>query len=189
MVFLLVKTGVARLSNRASWSHVCGINSFAGIGHTKPLLIGSLSFSDINKDLARGDINNSHFETTPVLSEVNIRRVNFLHDNDVNNLPNFERPKCHQDGHTYPSVYGRILADEPAQTITTGYGTPGRGRHVHPTERRVMTNREAARVQSFPDWYWRCDAPLSFDKNHFQKIIGDAVPAHMVFPLLYSLFK
>ncbi|NQV67091.1 MAG: Na+/H+ antiporter NhaA [Rhodobacteraceae bacterium] len=48
MVFLLVKTGVARLPDRASWSHVCGINSFAGIGHTKPLLIGSLSFSDIN---------------------------------------------------------------------------------------------------------------------------------------------
>ena len=85
------------------------------------------------------------------LSEENQRRINYLFDNDLLDLPYSERPECHQGGTTYNSVYGRLRLDRPAPTITTGFLTPGRGRFIHPTERRTITPHEAARIQGFPD--------------------------------------
>ena len=68
-------------------------------------------------------------------------------------LPNSERPECHQDGTTYGSVYGRLRADQAAPTITTGFLTPGRGRYIHPTERRTLSPLEAAGFQGYPEIY------------------------------------
>jgi DNA (cytosine-5)-methyltransferase 1 len=67
--------------------------------------------------------------------------------------------------------------DEPAQTITTGFMSPGRGRYVHPTRRRVMTAREAARLQGFPDTYrFVVDESNPPTRSNLAKWIGDAVP-------------
>ena len=44
--WLLVKTGFARLPERANWAQIYGIACLAGIGFTMALFIGSLSFSD-----------------------------------------------------------------------------------------------------------------------------------------------
>ena len=75
------------------------------------------------------------------------------------------------------SVYGRLKPANPAPTITTGFMTPGRGRFIHPTERRTLTPLEAARIQGFPDTYDFNDpaggAPTS---QKLGKWIGDAVP-------------
>ena len=46
ITFLMVKAGLARLPNGASWLHIYGIACLAGIGFTMSLFIGSLSFSD-----------------------------------------------------------------------------------------------------------------------------------------------
>ena len=73
-------------------------------------------------------------------------------------------------------------------TVTTGFQSPGRGRYVHPTERRTLTLREAGRLQSFPDWYWKDVDKLGLNRNSLQKIIGDAVPPLMIYPLIFSLF-
>lgn len=40
--------------------------------------------------------------------------------------------------------------DRPAPTISTGFTSPGRGRFIHPLERRTVNPREAALVQGFP---------------------------------------
>ena len=118
------------------------------------------------------------FNSVPRLSEENVRRIKWLFDNEQYDLANHERPKCHQDGHTYPATYGRMRWDRPAPTITTGFMTPGRGRFVHPLQPRVLTAHEAARVQGFPDWFDFC-SPMgeSLTRSHLSKWIGDAVPS------------
>ncbi len=111
------------------------------------------------------------------LSAENLSRIKWLFDNKAHDLALSERPDCHKDGTTYTSVYGRLHADKPSPTITTGFMTPGRGRYIHPIERRLITPREAARIQAFPDTY--CFAPNDEaipSKKKITKWIGDAVP-------------
>lgn len=116
-------------------------------------------------------------DTVPVMSADNVARIQHLFDNDLYDLPNAIRPVCHQDGHTYPSVYGRLRWDKPAQTITTGFLTPGRGRYIHPIRQRVITPREAARIQTFPDAYrFVINENVPPSRTSLQKWIGDAVP-------------
>jgi DNA (cytosine-5)-methyltransferase 1 len=133
--------------------------------------IGDL-LSDLSKEPKTGVM-----DTVPELSEDNLIRIHHLFDNDLDNLPDSVRPDCHKDGNTYPSVYGRLWWDKPSQTITTGFLTPGRGRHVHPLRRRVITPHEAARIQSFPDTFkFVVDENKAPSRNSLQKWIGDAVP-------------
>jgi len=121
--------------------------------------------------------------TGATLSDENQRRVDFLHEQDIYDLPNEERPECHQNGTTYSAVYGRLRWDRPAPTITTGFLTPGRGRYVHPLERRTLVPREAARLQGFPDSFAFTGGTLSEPtRASLTKWIGDAVPV----PLGYA---
>ena len=84
-------------------------------------------------------------------SEVNQRRIAYLFDHDLYELPDEMRPDCHRlKKHTYRSVYGRLRPDEPAPTITSGFGSTGQGRFVHPFQRRTLTPHEAAQSPGVP---------------------------------------
>lgn len=122
-----------------------------------------------------------HMARVAEMSDENLGRIAYLFENDLHDLPNSERPDCHKDGTTYNSVYGRLHGDRPAPTITTGFLTPGRGRYIHPTQRRCITPGEAARLQGFPDDYVfkTGEAPPSSLK--ITKWIGDAVPMPLGF--------
>lgn len=112
------------------------------------------------------------FNTASTPSEENRKRIDWLFDNDKYDLPNSRRPKCHQGDHSYVSMYGRLRADRPAQTITTGFGSMGQGRYVHPKERRTITPHEAARLQMLPDFF---DFPTA-SRGAMARLIGNAVP-------------
>jgi len=122
---------------------------------------------------------NTVFDTSPVQGPENIRRIEYLFDEGLYDLPNSERPDCHKDGTTYTSVYGRMHPDRPAPTITTGIGTPGQGRFIHPTQRRLITPHEAARIQCFPDGYGFMDSEAETSRKALAKWIGDAVPPYL----------
>lgn len=121
-------------------------------------------------------------------TKVNQERMQWLIDNGRFDLPNEMRPKCHHDDHTYLSMYGRLGWDQPAQTITTGFGSMGQGRYVHPSRARTITPHEAARLQTFPDFF---DLGADMPRKTWAHVIGNAVPpllgVHIGQPLLEAM--
>lgn len=116
------------------------------------------------------------FDEPPKPTERTQKRIDWLFENEEHELDPSERPDCHKDGTTYTAVYGRMYKDRPAPTITTGFGTPGQGRFIHPTERRLITPHEAARIQCFPDSFKFFDQDEVPTRKDLAKWIGDAVP-------------
>ncbi len=80
----------------------------------------------------------------------------------------------------YNTTYKRQVWSEPAGTVATTYGMISGCRNVHPIATRALTNREALRLQSFPDSF-----KLTGNYGTIRTVIGNAVP-----PLLgYELAK
>lgn len=126
------------------------------------------------------------FDSAAVHSSANQRRIEYLFDNDLFDLPNEMRPDCHRlKNHAYKAVYGRMRWDEPAPTITTGFGSTGQGRFVHPLMRRSLTPHEAARLQTIPDFF-RFGNP---GRTQLQKMIGNAVPPKVAYSLALELLR
>ncbi|MCX5179344.1 DNA cytosine methyltransferase [Streptomyces virginiae] len=134
----------------------------------------------------------SFFDEAAVPNADNQRRMKYLFDNDEYNLPNEERPECHQGNHNYTSMYGRLWWDRPSQTITSGFATMGRGRFVHPGVPRCLTAHEAARIQGFPDYFKFVDERVKpryeLTRTEVQVIIGNAVPPPLTEALTSNLF-
>jgi DNA (cytosine-5)-methyltransferase 1 len=85
---------------------------------------------------------------------------------------------CHRasTGRYYASVYGRMIWDEPAPTITTQFYGFGNGRFGHPEQDRAISLREGALLQSFPLDYEFTAPGRSIHFNKVGRIIGNAVP-------------
>ncbi|MFJ6695769.1 DNA cytosine methyltransferase [Streptomyces sp. NPDC091272] len=134
----------------------------------------------------------SFFDEASVPNPDNQRRMKYLFENDVHNLPNEERPECHRGEHNYTSMYGRLWWDRPSQTITSGFATMGRGRFVHPGAPRCLTAHEAARIQGFPDYFRFVDERVKprydLTRTEVQVIIGNAVPPPLAEALTSRLF-
>lgn len=73
-------------------------------------------------------------------------------------------------GHT--TCYGRLSPDKPSYTINTYFNRPNVGCNIHYSENRLITVREALRLQSFPDSY----KIVSSSKQGKNLIVGNAVP-------------
>ena len=69
------------------------------------------------------------------------------------------------------NIYGRLDWDKPAGTIVAGIDKITCGRFVHPEANRLLTPRECARIQSFPDDF-RFQGSLVAQYY----LIGNAVP-------------
>ncbi len=77
------------------------------------------------------------------------------------------------------TYYGRLRYEMPSYTISTYFNRPGNGCHMHPedgfdgskAQHRLITFREAARLQSFPDNF-----RFYGTRSSMLKQIGNAVP-------------
>lgn len=88
-----------------------------------------------------------------------------------------------QGGKDPQSRYPRLSWDRPAPTLRAGTGSDKgsfqAARPIHPSEPRVITVREAARLQGFPDWY-----DFHPTKWHSHRMIGNSVSpilSHVIF--------
>jgi len=70
------------------------------------------------------------------------------------------------------TTYGRLHPDRPAYTINTYFNRPNVGANYHYKEERLITPREALRLQSFPDNF----TPYFKSKRNLHIQIGNAVP-------------
>jgi len=75
--------------------------------------------------------------------------------------------------HCFKDKYYKLIPNRPSRTITAHLRMDCHS-HIHPSQVRAITPREAARIQSFPDDYVFLGAYL---KTYMQ--VGNAVPPNM----------
>ena len=113
------------------------------------------------------------------LSDKNLRRIRASkpggtwHDWDETLVAD-----CHTKdrGKSYKSVYGRMEWDKPSPTITTLCHGFGNGRFGHPEQDRALSLREAALLQTFPEYYAFDESDDYLPMKHVARMIGNAVP-------------
>jgi DNA (cytosine-5)-methyltransferase 1 len=132
----------------------------------------------------RDVVGTTRFDTASRPTATNVERIDWLFARGEYDLPNRLRPVCHRSDHSYRSMYGRLRWDAPAQTMTSGFGSMGQGRYVHPGERRTLTPHEAARLQCLPDF-------MVFDgvtkRTALAEMIGNVAPPLMSAALVGAL--
>lgn len=93
-----------------------------------------------------------------------------------------EHLKMNVKGAKMSQIYKRLEANKPSYTIT---GSGGGGTHVyHWKENRALTNRERARLQTFPD-----DFIFEGSKENVRKQIGMAVPPRAAKKIITAVLK
>ena len=123
-------------------------------------------------------------ERKKVLSGLPWYESEIAHMTDKEILKNIDyaRLKCTKARMSH--IYRRLDADQPSYTIT---GSGGGGTHVyHWAEHRALTNRERAKIQSFPDSF-----VFHGPKEKVRKQIGMAVPpegAKIIFEAILKTF-
>lgn len=82
----------------------------------------------------------------------------------------------------WPKFYRRFHRDEVAGTITAAFKPENAG-VWHPTEKRIFSVREIARIQTFPDWFVFDGRTI---KSKYQQI-GNAVPPRLAYEIAMQL--
>lgn len=111
------------------------------------------TMSDLDKYIVKHVTPGGNYMDVP--KEVNSKRIRRLQETG---------------GHT--TCYGRLDPSKPSYTINTYFNRPNVGCNIHYSEDRLITVREALRLQSFPDSY----KLISTSKQGKNQIVGNAVP-------------
>lgn len=120
-------------------------------------------------------------------SEVVKQRLAYIKpgENAFNATDMPEELRLNVRGAKLSQIYKRLDPNKPAYTVT---GSGGGGTHIyHWEEPRALTNRERARLQTFPDWY-----KFIGSKENVRRQIGMAVPpdgAQIVFEALFNTLE
>lgn len=113
----------------------------------------------------------------PRLAAVNLARITALEPGqDWRDLPHHLLPpgmqRALRKDHT--RRYRRMTWEGVPRSVITRFRDPKSGEYTHPEQHRTITIREAARIQSFPDWFvFRGSRSDQYDQ------VGNAVPPLM----------
>lgn len=126
----------------------------------------------------------------PRLSKQNLLRLRALKPGqDWRDLPRSLLPASMQRAlrKDHTRRYRRMKWQGIARTIITRFRDPKSGEYTHPNQHRTISIREAARIQSFPDWFiFEGTCSQQYDQ------VGNAVPpllARAVGAELYQILK
>jgi DNA (cytosine-5)-methyltransferase 1 len=151
----------------------------------------------LKSDLARFDWpKRTHSESRdqPELG-LSLPRMAELALEDVDDLPNhIIREHCERVATRYSKIpqggrdrkdhTDRIHPNRPSGTVLVGSGAGGGRPFIHPYEHRHITVREAARLQSFPDWWEFAGGPTAAYRQ-----VGNAVPPLMARAVAFQIAK
>lgn len=122
-----------------------------------------------------GDSVTNHY--APRLSEANIARIEALKPGqDWRSLPRHLLPLGMQRAllKDHTRRFRRMTWDGVPRSIITRFRDPKSGEYTHPEQTRTISIREAARIQSFPDWFVFCGS-----NTQIYDQVGNAVPPLM----------
>ena len=115
-----------------------------------------------------------HNHYAPRLSETTLARIRCLSPGqDWRDLPRELLPESMKRARLkdHTRRYRRMTWDGTPRSIITRFRDPKSGEYTHPSQDRTISIREAARIQSFPDWF-------AFTGTYSQQYdqVGNAVP-------------
>lgn len=89
----------------------------------------------------------------------------------------------------FKTSYKRMAADDVAPTITTASAHFSSDLKIHPTQNRVLSARECARIQTVPD-YFAWPEQQFFRKGYLvREMIGEAIPPLVTYQFGIALSK
>lgn len=104
--------------------------------------------------------------------------------NIPSSVPSKRLEQIRRNGGGRTTYYGRLCWGKPSYTISTYFNRIGNGCHIHPEQNRLISIREGARLQSFPDSY-----RFLGSKGAIYKQIGNAVPPLLGYVISKHLSK
>jgi DNA (cytosine-5)-methyltransferase 1 len=145
------------------------INLRDAIGHLAPIEDGKLYENDLlHRSRKLSDLNKKRIIATP----------------EGGGWKNWDEKlvlECHkkESGKSYGSIYGRMKWSDVSPTLTTQCTGLGNGRFGHPEQDRAISLREAALIQSFPEYYDFIDPSIPMSTKSIERQIGNAVPVRL----------
>lgn len=157
------------------WSAIGDLPSIENGQGTFESEYSRLPLSEYQRQM-RGKQNALLNHATPKLGKKLLKRISYVpQGGNWRDIPRRLLPagmkRAKKSDHT--KRYGRLAKEGLCCTILTKCD-PHWGSYVHPVDNRVLSVREAARLQSFPDQF----KFVGFKSDHFQQI-GNAVPPLM----------
>jgi DNA (cytosine-5)-methyltransferase 1 len=157
------------------------VSIFDAIGDLPPVLSGELVAAYNGKPTTpfqkamragAGAALANHY--APKMSTQNMRRISLLKPGeDWRSLPRELLPpgmqRALRKDHT--RRFRRMKWDGVARSIITRFRDPKSGEYIHPDQHRTISIREAARIQSFPDWF-----VFEGSYSELYDQVGNAVP-------------
>jgi DNA (cytosine-5)-methyltransferase 1 len=153
--------------------------------HPKPWQSGYVTVWDAIADLADDESYSAEFSHVPMNhKELLVRRYELIPEGgrlNESELPDdLRRGYRTENVRNFSHVYRRLSRALPATTMVPGHNAFP----IHPTLPRSLTVREAARIQTFPDW-------MTFKGTRQQQctLVGNAVPPRLAEIIAQEVMK